>query len=118
MINVRGSADRENEAMTVKLIVSKLITVGLKAGYMVSVDNGEEFTVKRSTDKKKILAGMFQCDEDWLHFRKADGEKVGVVALMYGECGYDVICDYHTSLSHLMPEVDKLADFYEEHFCR
>ena len=38
----------------------------LKAGYHLSVYDGEEITVKRSTNPKALAAAMFTTDDDYL----------------------------------------------------
>ncbi len=67
-------------------------------GYQVSVNDGEAWVVKRSTDSKAIMAALFSTDEDYIRIRK-DGEEtsVGTFTLIYGNDGWDVIADWSYS---------------------
>jgi|HubBroStandDraft_5_1064220.scaffolds.fasta_scaffold98903_3 hypothetical protein len=53
-------------------IVTQVIDSALAAGYQLSVDDGEEITVRRSVDKEEILKAMFTTDEDRLYFSKPE----------------------------------------------
>jgi hypothetical protein len=74
-------------------ICKRLVTKALEAGFTVSVYDGEEWALKRSTNKAEIVAAMFSTDCDTLRFRAADGTVIGSVALIYGN-GAEVISDY------------------------
>lgn len=76
-----------------KRIAAALVEGSLKRGYAISVNDGEEWVVRRSTDKVEIMASMFSTDEDYIHLRTASGEKVGYFYLVYGNCGHDVVSD-------------------------
>ena len=93
-------------------IVSQLIKDALDFGYTLGVHNGNERVISNSNDSKKILEEMFTVDEEHLIFYM-EGKLVGAVFLVYGNCGYDVICDYSVKLEHIMDNVDKLFDKYE-----
>jgi hypothetical protein len=54
-----------------KLIAKQCIADLLAAGWLVSVNDGEETTVLDSTDPETILAAMFTTDEDYLYVRAA-----------------------------------------------
>jgi len=75
-------------------IIRKIVTDAVKAGYTISVFDCEEWTVKRSQDITKIMRAIMTTDDDTLAFRDADGTPVGKVWLVYGNDGYDVVCDY------------------------
>jgi len=98
-----------------KRIAKKLVEDALAAGYTVSVCDGEDYPVKRSSNKKEIMAGVFSCDEEELVFRK-DGNLIGRVFLVYGNDGYDVICDYSDTpiMADLLNGANELADKLEE----
>ena len=78
-----------------RAIAERLITDAIAQGYQVSVSDGEEWTVKRSTDSKAIMAALFSTDEDYIRIRK-EGEEgsIGQFALIYGNDGWDVIADW------------------------
>ena len=90
-----------------RLIASVLIRDALKAGYTISVNNGEEIVITMSVDRTAILKEMFSVDEERLIFFK-DGKQIGWVFFVYGNDGYDVICDYAGNLEHIMENVDKI----------
>ena len=82
----------------------KLVDVILARGYTISVNDGEEWTVKRSTDKYAILAAMATAGEDSLAVRTMDGEKVGTFFLVYQDgAGDEVISDCSDN-----PETDSI----------
>jgi hypothetical protein len=77
-----------------KRVCTALVADCLKRGYAISVNDGEEWVVKRSTNKGEILAALFSTDEDYIHLRTTTGGKLGWFKLMYGNDGYDVVSDY------------------------
>lgn len=69
-----------------------LVDACLARDLMISVYEGEDWAIIRSTDKDAIMAAMFSTDEDQLVLRrKVDAVKVGWFQLVYGNSGYDVI---------------------------
>lgn len=72
----------------------KLVDVILARGYAISVSDGAEWTVKRSTDKDVIIEALATTGEDCIVMRNADGEKLGSFWLVYqdGE-GDELIAD-------------------------
>ena len=99
-----------------KQIARKFLRIALAAGYAISLDNGgDDFEFKDSTDFKYIVGEMFATDEEHLHLSK-DGKRSGWVFFVYGNDGYDVICDYTMNLEPLMPEVEKLSEKLEEQY--
>jgi hypothetical protein len=95
-------------------IVHQIVTDAITHGYFVSVHNGEEITVTRSNSVKVVMAETMSVDEEHLFFTSASGAEVGWVFLVYGNGGYDVICDYTTNLEELMKGAETLADELEE----
>lgn len=99
-------------------IISRLVKDALKAGYCVSVFDGEEFCLKRSTAYRAIMNSIMSTDEDMLRFRVATprsgpaGELIGNVYLVYGNDGHDVIADYSDNaiIRLLVAGADRLAD--------
>jgi hypothetical protein len=85
----------------------------LRAGFLLSVYDGEEITVERSADAATICNAMFSTDEDYL-FVYEDGQAArnGWVRFVYGNDGYDVICDYTTNLDPQMDAVNKYAESF------
>jgi len=94
-----------------RIVVSKIISEAKAAGYTLSVHDGQELVVKHSTSRKDILAAMFSVDEEHLIINK-DGKRLGWIFLVYGNSGWDVICDHSTNLEELLKPVQALADKY------
>lgn len=73
----------------------RLVRIALAKGYAISVYDGEEWTVKQSTDRMTVLQALATTECDTLRFRK-DGEKLGSMLLIYGNAtdGSELIADY------------------------
>jgi hypothetical protein len=74
-----------------KRMCTALVKACLDRGFLVSVHDGEEWAVKKSSDKTVILAALFSTDQDEITIRTADGNKAGWFQLIYGNDGYDVV---------------------------
>ena len=77
--------------------VRRLIGHALAQDWAVSVNDGEEWTVKQSRDRTEILAALATTDGDTLRFRDSEGKTMGVMVLIYqgGENpGDEVVSDY------------------------
>lgn len=59
---------------------------------------------------------LHACDEEGLIFHDAEGRRVGVVSLVYGKGGYDVIADHTVNerMSALVAGAEKLASLEAE----
>lgn len=89
-------------------IVGALIKKALALGYVVSVYDGEEWALKKSSDYEKITAEIAATDETQLIFREAvGGTKIGWLMLVHGN-DEDVICDYtaNDAMDELVEGVD------------
>jgi len=89
-------------------ILKATIKAALKAGYQVSVDDGEE-RHKPSSSYRAILNKAMETDEDYLYLVK-DGETIGWIRFVYGNDGWDVISDYTTNLEALLAPINEMAD--------
>jgi hypothetical protein len=96
-----------------KIIVAKTVETLIAAGFQVSVNNGEEITVRRSTDAAAVCAALGTTDEDSIHLRKADGVRAGFVLFVYGNEGNTVICDHSTSLEDVLAPVYTFAETFD-----
>jgi hypothetical protein len=92
------------EQRIVKLTVKTLIN----AGYELSVFDGEEQSAWTGTDVKMLHDALMNTDEDYLYTRK-DGKK-SFVQFVYGNDGWDVICDHGVSLTAVLAPVTALTD--------
>ena len=81
-----------------KRIVIQLIESILSTNVSVSVNDGEEWTLKRSVDKLQILQALNSTDADLLRIRCAEtGERLGWIHLVWDNNYYQpaaVICDH------------------------
>lgn len=75
-------------------IIDCLLNVILNAGYCVSVNDGEETVVVRSTDKEEIVSSLRSTESDWIRiFKPGEAYHVGSIELIYnnGSDGVDLI---------------------------
>lgn len=91
-----------------RLIVKQVVADLLKAGYTISVQDGEEITLKQSTDRKAIMAALATTGEDRLFVYKPNC-KASFVYLIWGN-GCDLIADYGVSLESVLTKANALAD--------
>ena len=99
-----------------KRIVASAIADLLEAGFEVTVYDGEEETVVRSTDAGEIAAAMMTTDEDYLYVHSpGDGaQHRGWVRFVYGNDGPDVINDYTVNLEAVLRKTNELAEQLNE----
>ncbi len=91
-------------------IVTQIITDVLKAGYRITVDNGEDDVIRSSTDADAVLAALNSTDEDTLNLSRDNNVYLAWVHLVYGNDGHDVINDYTVNLEPVLIEANALAD--------
>jgi hypothetical protein len=96
------------------LIMRKAIETILAAGKTISVFDGGETVVVKSTDPDEIFNALRSTGEDVIRVYGSDGIYDGMIQFIYGNDGYDVIADNSTSLEGLLEPVTKLADELEE----
>lgn len=85
----------------------KLVRAALDAGFCVSVHNGEEFAIKRSTDHAAICKELHATDEEYLIIRNREtGDKVGTIFLVWGNdpTGEELVCDHSA-----VPAIDAIV---------
>ena len=83
-------------------VARKLVRAAIAAGYSVSVNDGEEWTVKRSTSTKVIFDALATTGEDTIGISAADPSKTigwhgaGSFLLVYGNdpSGEEIIADH------------------------
>jgi hypothetical protein len=71
-----------------------IVNAILGAGHSISVNDGEEWVCKRSTDAAIILASMGSTDNDTLRVRDSDGAVVANFWIVYGNGPGELISDY------------------------
>ena len=80
----------ENEKSVVRAIVKSAI----EQGYTVSLSDGQEWTVKRSTSLTEVMQAIMTTESDSLRFRNDAQEVVGGVFLVYGNSASEVMADW------------------------
>lgn len=78
--------------------------------FKISVFDGEQTTLKDSTDAAAIEAAMFTTDEDQLLASHQNVDEKGWVLFIYGNDGHDVIADHTTNLEMSLKGAAELAD--------
>lgn len=91
-------------------ITGATIRALLGAGFSLGVFDGEEHTLEFCKTPALVAKALMTTDED--HLTVFDNEKnfIGSVFFVYGNDGWDVICDYSTSLEEYLEPVNALAD--------
>ena len=84
--------------------------VAIKAGYSVSLQDGEVWVVKRSTNVHELVMAAQSTDFDRLSIVNAEGHSIGKIAFVYGNSGGEVINDYHVSLEELLKPVSAYCE--------
>jgi hypothetical protein len=76
----------------------KIVAAALAKGWVVSVNDGEEWTVKKSSNKTEILDALCSTGMDTLRFRDAAGQPVGSMLLVWGNDpkGSELVSDSST----------------------
>jgi hypothetical protein len=97
----------KNEEVIVRAAIRGL----LAEGYILSVDDFEEEHPK-STNLEEIFSKMGTVDEEHLIATNKFGTR-GFVFFVYGNCGWDVICDYSVALESALKEAIELSNTIE-----
>ncbi len=101
-------------------IVFTIIQNTLDLGYTVSHDNGEGITCiaapddNRAINFKRMMQEIRQCDEEYLTFKDAKNMRVGMVYLVYGNDGWDVINDHtaNDEMTRILSRANALAESF------
>jgi hypothetical protein len=75
---------------------TRLIDHLLSLGHVVTIDDGEELPVQRSTDRDTILDSLNQCEWEIIRAFTPSGHLVGMFHLIWGNAadGSELIADY------------------------
>lgn len=102
------SVTQMEEAIVIA-VVKQLIATGHK----LSVDNGgDTYEIKNSTDADAVLKEMRATGEDFLYTKK-EGDPKRYVQFVYGNDGYDVICDYTQTLEPYLSDAMALIEQFD-----
>lgn len=93
------------------MIVKKTAEALINKGYSVSVNDGEETVLKKSTDVEAIMRHVDSTEEDYFRAFDFEGKRIGTVWFIYGN-GPDVITDYTTTLDDAMQPVLDYAETF------
>lgn len=77
------------------VVARRLVRKALEAGYSLSVHDGTETTVRKSTDRMTVLKAMATTGQDYLIVYSAEGIRLGSLMLVYQSGpGDELIADY------------------------
>jgi len=71
-----------------------LVTIIIEQGYAVSVNDGDDWPVKRSRNIPEICEAASAVSEALLRLRGADGATAGVIDLVFGNAPDELISDH------------------------
>ena len=91
-------------------IIDSLITELLSHNVQISVFDGEEYPIMKSTNKADIIAAMRATDEETLDIHFSNGAFAGVW-LIYGN-GPEIISNYSDKLEPFIAKMLKKVDVY------
>ena len=95
--------------MEAKIVVSCVYEL-LEHGFLLSVDNGgDDYEINRSSDGEAVFAKLMKKPEERLIAIK-DDNLFGWVHFVYGNSGYDVICDMTVSLASYTVKTQALSE--------
>lgn len=95
-------------------IVLSAVDELLAHGFQLGVDDGgHELALQPTKDRQDIVDAMLNTDEDYLIAYK-DGKRFGWIRFVYGNDGWDVICDNTTNLEPFLAKTDALAHSLED----
>lgn len=108
----KSDSDCSPRALVERRIVRSLVDEILGHGLLISVDDGEE-EHPLTNDREAILDALIEVDEDRVnvYYQENDLEPSyqGQVFLVYGNDGWDVICDYSISVEKFISKTNALA---------
>lgn len=77
-------------------VARRIVQKAIAKGYLVSVNDGGEWVISRSTDLAGIVSALASTDEDTLVIRRVDGVRIGFISLVWGNApdGSELPSDY------------------------
>ena len=91
-------------------IVASCVYELLEHGFLLSVDNGgDDYEINRSSDGEAVFAKLMKQPEERLMAIKNDNI-FGWIHFVYGNSGYDVICDMTVSLESYTVKTQALCE--------
>jgi len=111
--NVEDAKHHRETGIVVGAIIKAFLDLGLK----VSVNDGEETTVKMSQSYREIIGATFSTDQDYLIIHNDKLERIGTVWLVYGNGSWEVAADY-TDHPIITKIIETVGNKYEERFMK
>ncbi len=96
-------------ALVEMAIVKRLLIDLHAAGLSISIDDGEEVRTYPEFDLDLMVDDAMAVDECHI-ITERQGKASGVVFLVFGNSGFDVVCDYSTSLNEVLQPANDYAD--------
>ena len=94
----------------------RVVDLLLEAGYSLSVNDGEEWTLVHSLDADAVMTALRTTDEDRLVAHGKSGRRVGAVYFVYGNMPCEVVADNSTSLNDVLIPLDAFCAEIEASF--
>jgi hypothetical protein len=88
-------------------IVNRIIAEAKAKGYTLKVWDGYEEEGNTDYDVKTAI---FDLDSARVEVFNGDKQWIGNILLVFGNDGYDLVSDYHTSLDEFIAPVEELAE--------
>lgn len=83
---------------------------GLHAmGYALRVHSGDDWETPRGADEAALMRALFNLDDAWL-VAYQNGARKGWVRFVFGNEGWDAICDYTTDLEPALAPAIEYAE--------
>ena len=100
-----------------RAIALAIVVEILAQGHLISVNNGgDENELDHSRDLDAIMDALFASDEDYLYIYEpervgnlSEGNHDNWVRLVYGNEGWDVVCDYTVDAEKYMATANALS---------
>jgi hypothetical protein len=98
-----------NEQQALRALVSIIVA----QGYSVSVNDGGDWPVQRSTDIDAICEAASAVGEALLRLRDRDGATAGVIDLVFGNAPDELISDHTNN-----PEMNTIFEAFQRQFAK
>ena len=73
----------------------RIVTAAIDQGFAVSIHDGEEWAIKKSTNKKAAKAALGATDSETIRLRDIATEiKIGDILIVYGNSEEEAVSDY------------------------
>lgn len=96
-----------------KRIIRKTVSLLIKSGYVISVNDGEELVLKRSRKTTEIMDQIGHTEETYFYLRDRNTmERRGFIHFVHGNGG-EVISNHSDSLDELLKPIMDYSDRFE-----